>query len=128
MHFENFLAILLLAMIRMSAEYNQVDQQFAIVALLVNVVLMCVRNLTFEMRQRKVTNKINHKVIEFLMITRKVKKFIPITWSDVKPGHILRINSGQEFPADCLILDIQGAAGQKCFVTSGPFDDSTGII
>lgn len=27
-----------------------------------------------------------------------------------------------------LILDIQGAAGQKCFVTSGPFDDSTGII
>jgi len=115
-------------MIRMSAEYNQVDQQFAIVALLVNVVLMCVRNLTFEMRQRKVTNKINHKVIEFLMITRKVKKFIPITWSDVKPGHILRINSGQEFPADCLILDIQGAAGQKCFVTSGPFDDSTGII
>ena len=27
-----------------------------------------------------------------------------------------------------MILDIQGAAGQKCFVTAGPFDDSTGII
>ena len=57
------------------------------------------------------TNKINNKVIEFLMITRKLKKFVPITWADVKPGYILRIKSGQEFPADCLILDIQGAAG-----------------
>lgn len=62
------------------------------------------------------------------MITRKIKRFLPITWADVKPGYILRIKSGQEFPADCLILDIQGAAGQKCFVTSGPFDHSTGII
>lgn len=62
------------------------------------------------------------------MITRKLKKFVPITWADVKPGYILRMKSGQEFPADCLILDIQGAAGQKCFVTSGPFDESTGII
>jgi len=86
------------------------------------------RNLTLELRQRKVTNKINNKQIEYLMITRKVKRFLPITWADVKPGYILRIKSGQEFPADCLILDIQGAAGQKCFVTSGPFDDSTGII
>ena len=49
-------------------------------------------------------------------------------WSEVKPGQIVRVKSGQEFPADCLILDIQGAAGQKCFVTAGPFDDSTGII
>ena len=62
------------------------------------------------------------------MITRKVKRFLPITWADAKPGYVLRIKSGQEFPADCLILDIQGAAGQKCFVTAGPFDDSTGII
>lgn len=45
------------------------------------------------------------------MITRKIKKFIPLTWSDVKPGYILRIKSGQEFPADCLVLDISGAAG-----------------
>ena len=27
-----------------------------------------------------------------------------------------------------MILDIQGAAGQKCFVTAGPFDESTGIV
>ena len=86
------------------------------------------RNLTLELRQRKVTNKINMKTIEYLMITRKVKRFLPITWADAKPGYVLRIKSGQEFPADCLILDIQGAAGQKCFVTAGPFDDSTGII
>jgi len=67
---------------------------------------MCIRNITFEMRQRKVTNKINNKLIEYLMITRKVKKFVALTWSEVKPGHIIRITSGQEFPADCLILDI----------------------
>lgn len=127
-HFENILAILLLVLNLYSYEYNQVPYSFAIVALLVNVSLMCIRNLTFEFRQRKVTNKINNRSIEFLMITRKVKRFIPICWADVKPGYILRVTSGQEFPADCLILDIQGAAGQKCFVTSGPFDESTGII
>lgn len=127
-HFENILAIILLCMILYSQEYNQVNYSFAIVALLVNVGLMCVRNITFELRQRKVTNKINNRTIEFLMITRKIKRFIPINWADVKPGYILRLTSGQEFPADCLILDIQGAAGQKCFVTTGPFDEATGII
>ena len=105
-HFENILAILLLVMILYSYEYNQVPYSFAIVALLVNVSLMCIRNLTFEFRQRKVTNKINNKTIEFLMITRKMKRFVPISWADVKPGYILRVTSGQEFPADCLILDI----------------------
>jgi hypothetical protein len=55
---------------------------------------MCIRNVTFELRQRKVTNKINNKSIEFLAITRKISKFIPIYWSDVKPGYILRVTSG----------------------------------
>ena len=40
------------------------------------------------------------------MLTRKEKKFTSITWADAKPGYILKIKSGQEFPADCLILDI----------------------
>ena len=63
-------------------------------ALSVNVALMCMRNLTLELRQRKVTNKINNKQIEYLMITRKIKRFLPINWADVKPGYILRIKSG----------------------------------
>jgi magnesium-transporting ATPase (P-type) len=58
-----------------------------------------------------VTNKINNKTIEYLMIKRKSKKFVPITWAEAKPGQILRLRSGQEFPADCLVLDIQGASG-----------------
>lgn len=45
------------------------------------------------------------------MITRRVKRWIPISWADIKIGYILRVKSGQEFPADCLILDIVGAAG-----------------
>ena len=63
-----------------------------------------------------------------LWISRKFQKYVPVTWSEVKPGHIIRVKNGQEFPADCLILDIKGLGGQKCYVTSGPFDDSTGII
>jgi magnesium-transporting ATPase (P-type) len=45
-------------------------------------------------------------MVEYLMITRKIKRYLPIYWSDVKPGYIVRVKSGQEFPADCLILDI----------------------
>ena len=70
------------------------NYSFPIVALLVNVFLMCIRNLNFELRQRKVTNKINNKMIEFLMITRKMKRFVGIRWADVKPGHLLRVMSG----------------------------------
>lgn len=110
-HFENVLAMLLFFLILYSSEYNQIQISFPIVALSVNIALMIMRNLTLEMRQRKVTNKINFKQIEYLMITRKVKRFIPVNWEDVKPGYILRIKSGQEFPADCLVLDISGAAG-----------------
>lgn len=94
LHFENFLAIILLGMIIYSSEYNQIDMQFAIVALLVNVVLMCVRNITLETRVRKINGKINNKLIEVLMITRKARKFMPLTWAEIKPGHIIRITSG----------------------------------
>ena len=93
-HFENILAILLLCLIVYSSEYNQIDYSFAIVAFTVNIALVCIRNITFEHRQRKVTNKINNKAIEFLLIKRKIKKFVPITWSETKPGYILRIRSG----------------------------------
>lgn len=93
-HFENILAILLFCMIMYSSEYNQIDYSFAIVAFTVNIALVSIRNITFEHRQRKVTNKINNKAIEFLMIKRKIKKFVPIAWAETKPGYILRIKSG----------------------------------
>ena len=97
-------------------------------ALSVNIALMSIRNIVFEMRQRAVTVKINSKIIENLYISRTFKRYVPITWAECKPGNIIRVKSGQEFPADCLILDIAGVIGQKCYVTSGPFDDSTNII
>lgn len=46
----------------------------------------------------------------------------------MKPGAIIKVKNGQEFPADCLILDIAGVIGQKCYVSSGPFDESSGTI
>jgi len=49
-HFENILAVLLLLMIRFSSEYNQVDQSFAIIAFSMNILLMSIRNIIFEMR------------------------------------------------------------------------------
>ena len=60
-HFENILAIVLFFLILYSQEYNQIEISFPIVALSVNVTLMTMRNLTLELRQRKVTNKINNK-------------------------------------------------------------------
>ena len=60
-HFENILAIILFFLILYSQEYNQIEISFPIVALSVNFGLMCMRNLTLELRQRKVTNKINNK-------------------------------------------------------------------
>jgi magnesium-transporting ATPase (P-type) len=50
-------------------------------------------------------------MLEYLLITVKFKRFMPITWADIKPGYIIKVRSGQEFPADSLILDIQGETG-----------------
>ena len=94
LHFENILAILLFGLILYSQEYNQIDISFPIVALTINIALMFFKNLTLEMRQRGVSNKINGKILVYMLITRKVKRFLPITWADVKVGHILRIKSG----------------------------------
>jgi magnesium-transporting ATPase (P-type) len=84
----------------------EIHISFPIVALSINIALMFFKNLTLELRQRGVSNKINKKMLDYMLITRKVKRFLPIYWADVKVGHIIRIKSGQEFPADCLILDI----------------------
>ena len=94
LHFENILAILLFGLILYSQEYNQIDISYPIVALTINVVLMFFKNLTLELRQRAVSTKINGKTCDYMLITRKVKRFLPITWADTKVGHILRIKSG----------------------------------
>jgi hypothetical protein len=49
-HFENVLAVILFFLILNSSEYNQIEISFPIVALSVNVALMCIKNLTLELR------------------------------------------------------------------------------
>lgn len=50
LHFENVLAILLFTLIVSAPQYNQITIGFPVVALSVNVTLMCLRNLTLELR------------------------------------------------------------------------------
>jgi len=49
-HFENFLAVVLFFLIMMSEKYNDVSASFPIVTLSVNITLMAIRNVTFELR------------------------------------------------------------------------------
>ena len=84
---------------------------YPITIIILNIVLMGIRNFIFEERQKKVTAKINNKQIMYLYISRSSSNFVPISWEKVKPGYIIKIRKGEEFPADCLILDIQGQSG-----------------
>ena len=134
-HFENALLVFLISLIGYSMQSSTtssaiqaVPLYFPVTAFVINIILMSIRNVIFEVRQKKITLKINNKLIEYLNVSRTTSKFVPIVWEKVKPGQVIRIRKGQEFPADCLILDIQGQSGQKCYVTCGPFDDSTGIV
>lgn len=104
------LSLLLLTIIKIN-EFDMISIAFPIMALSVNITLMGIRNIVFEMRQRAVTHKINNKIIENLWVSRTFKKYVPITWAECKPGAIIRVKNGQEFPADCLILDISGVVG-----------------
>lgn len=134
-HFENFLLVMLIICIlyvqsvSLTASYQQsVQLYFPISSLVVNFLLMAVRNIIFEHRQNRITNKINNKYIEYLFVARTSAYYMPIAWEKVKPGYVIKIKRGEEFPADCLILDIQGAEGQKCYVTCGPFDIMMTIV
>ena len=49
-HFENFLAVVLFFLIMMSEKYNDVSASFPVVTLSVNITLMAIRNVTFELR------------------------------------------------------------------------------
>lgn len=134
-YFENFLIICLICLIEYhktvsttSASANSIQSYYAISALLINIGLMSIRNIIFEQRQNKITKKINNKLIQYLYVSQKRALFLPITWEKIKPGYIIKVLKGQEFPADCLILDIIGHTGQKCYVTCGPFDDNMSIV
>ena len=48
-HFENVLSLILFLLIIFN-EFDMIDLSFPIVALSVNIVLMCIRNFVFEMR------------------------------------------------------------------------------
>lgn len=77
-HFENFLATILIITYYKMSETSGISISVPIIALAVNLALMFTRNLSFELRQRKVTNKINKKHVEYLMITRATKRFLMI--------------------------------------------------
>ena len=92
-HFENVLSMLLFVLIQVN-EFEMIDSSYPIVALTINVFLMSIRNVVFEMRQRTVTNNINNKNCELLWITRKFKKYVPGNWAECKPGNIIQIRAG----------------------------------
>lgn len=123
--FENLLVLFLFILTKIDPD--TIDQSFPIIAVSVNVFLMSLRNIIFELRQREVNRKINNKRADLLFISRKFKKFIPITWAEISPGQIIQLKNGHEFPADCLLLNVQGN-DEKCFVSAGPFEDISGIV
>lgn len=117
-HFENFMLLFLILMIiygmstSVTASTEQsIPLEFPLVALIVNVVLMAIRNIIFENRQVKVTRRINNKLVNALFVSRSRSRFVPFTWEKIKPGQVIQIRRGEEFPADCLILDISGLSG-----------------
>ena len=75
-------------------EFDMLHASYPIIAFSINVFLMSIRNVVFELRQRNVTDKINNKVVDFLFITRKLKRFVPIHWGECLPGYIIRVKSG----------------------------------
>ena len=68
LHFENFLSLLLFLLIWFN-QSEMISISFPLMALSVNVLLMMVRNIAFEMRQRTVTRKINDKIVSALYIS-----------------------------------------------------------
>jgi hypothetical protein len=86
LHFENMLLILLFITVNFSQSYNTIDISFPSVALLVNFTLITIKCIILELRLRKVSKLINNKKVEYLMITRRNKRFMPIAWQDLKPG------------------------------------------
>jgi len=53
-----------------------VPTYFPATAFAVNILLMAIRNIIFEARQIRVTNKINNKLVEVLIVTRKSSKYV----------------------------------------------------
>lgn len=97
-------------------------------SLAVNIGLETCKNILIEKRQRTVSDAINKKVVEALFFSRRKKNYFETYKDQLKPGHIIRVYEGQEFPADCLLLDVATDDDQHCYVSSGPFDDSTGLV
>jgi magnesium-transporting ATPase (P-type) len=65
---------------------QSIPMQFPLVALMVNVILMSIRNIIFENRQVKVSRRINNKLVNALFVSRSRCRFIPMTWEKIKPG------------------------------------------
>mmetsp|Transcript_1509 Transcript_1509/g.2021 ORF Transcript_1509/g.2021 Transcript_1509/m.2021 type:complete len:184 (-) Transcript_1509:6144-6695(-) len=122
LYFENFLLVVLAALCFFGEQYTVISYSYPITALIINVLLAAAKMLFFEERQWTLTERISRKRADYLHITNKSKKFVATSWGDLKPGYIIRVKNDQEFPADCLILDVRGGEGPKCFVTAGPFD------
>ena len=92
-HFENFMLLYLILMIqygRSTSDTASTDQSipmsFPWIALSFNVMLMSIRNILFESRQVKVTQKINNKLVNTLFAGRNRSKFVQMTWDKIKPG------------------------------------------
>lgn len=97
-HIENLVAVAMIIVFLVMQPYYPSHKEnlpfVSIVVLVINVVLATISNVYVEIGQRRVNEKINNRTVDYLMITRKVKRFLPIMWGEVKPGFIIRIKQG----------------------------------
>jgi len=105
---ENFLSVAIFFLIYYSQEFCQITTNFAIGSLTFNLLLKIGINLAIDKERSKVENLINNRKVEYLHFSRKTRKYKSTEIHHLKPGQIIKISNGEEFPADCLIIDVHG--------------------
>lgn len=53
-------------------------------------------------------------------------QLVSVKWADVRVGDVLRVENGQPFPADMLLLDTANSGG-VCFVETTNLDGETNL-
>lgn len=106
-----------------STQHSEISVVYPITLAIISILFTAIINLYKDQRVKKACNNINKKHVEKFVFQKKNKRFQIRTWSNLYSGDIIKIKKNQEFPADCLILDVTGSQDHKCFVRGGLFND-----
>ena len=119
------MALIFIVIHYIAQDWIELTYFYPIVVFIINILVSSITNLTVDLNLKRSCIVINKKEVQKFVFSNKKKKFESKYWETIMPGDIIKLTENQEFPADCLILDVVSNVDHSCYVLGSQHEETS---